>query len=156
MDKQKEMIAAAERAGLEFDSNGVHEQQYSTNERIQLYFTPGGGFVWNIMVECDILDMRFWDVTHYNAIRTISDAILLCMLPNTAADISNCKKDDFVSEIDRLDARVVELEEQVVLYGDMNRKQAEMIVRMGGTDATKEIVRLNQIIKDIQTCVSGV
>ena len=156
MDKQKEMIAAAERAGLLFDCNGVHEQQHRANERIQLYFMPGGGFVWNIMVERGILDMRFWDVTHYHAIKKIGDAILLCMVPSTTADISNCKKDDFVAEIDRLDARVVELEEQVALYGDVNREQAQIIVRMGDTDANKEVARLNQIVKDIRACVEGV
>ena len=155
MDKQKEMIAAAERAGLLFDCNGVHEQQHRANERIQLYFTPGGGFVWNIMIDREILDMLFWDVTHYNAIKTIGNAILLCMGP-VVDDVPNDKKDDFVAEIDRLDARVVELEEQVALYGDLNREQAQIIVRMGDTDANKEVARLNQIVKDIRACVEGV
>ena len=156
MDEQKDMIAAAERAGLMFDSNGVHEQQHRANERIQLYFTPGGKFIWNIMIDRKILDRSFWDVTHHHAIEKIGDAILSCMTSITVDDVSKCKNDDLIAEIDILDARVVELEEQVALYADTNREQAQMIVLMGDTDANKEVARLNKIIKDIRACVEGV
>lgn len=156
MDKQQEMIEAAERAGLIFDCNGVHERQHRADERIQLYFMPDGKFKWTVLIDRKVLDIHFWDETHHRAVKKISDVIISCMTPSPVDAVPKCTPDDLSAEIDRLDARVVELEERVALYEGLNREQAQVIVMMGSPGESKEVARLNKIIKDIRACVEGV